>query len=113
MAQPPAIAGTMMTSSPSHAGCEAALQPGVVVVHVEGDEGIRLPRFVPEARCQAWETRGHVGHDVAQRRPLRLDRAAAVGELRQDGGQLESDAHRVSSSMVNREWCIVRGAFAW
>src|SRR5580765_3315666 len=71
---------------------EAAVEADVLVVQIERDEVVRLPVLVAESRTERRVAIDDVGDDVAHGRARGFDHLA-VGELGEDGGQVECDAH--------------------
>ena len=93
LTHPPAIAGTTVSSSPScTAACEAAVEADVFVVQIERDERIRIARVVAQPRRERGVPRGDVGDDGADGVAFGVE-YAAVGELGENGWQMQCDGH--------------------
>src|SRR6266550_7592682 len=89
----------------AHRGRKTALQPRVVVIHVEGDKGIWLPRLIAQAWGKTRKPRGHIGHDIAEGRAVGFEGTPAVGEFREHCRQLQCDSHdcSVATGRLDRE----------
>src|SRR6185503_4967 len=75
---------------------EAAAEPNVLVVEVEGHEWVRVTGIVAQPRRERWKARGHLGDGIADGLAFGFD-DAAIRELREHGWQMQSDGHTVAA----------------